>query len=159
MLSIVAFLTIIIILALILTKRLSPLLSLIIVPIIATLIIGQGKDLGTYVVDGIKSIAPTGVMFIFAILFFGVLTDAGTFDPIISKILKAVGKDPVKVALGTAILAMLVHLDGSGAVTFVITVPALLPLYKQLKMSNYVLATIVALGAGTMNVVPGVAQP
>ena len=154
MLSIVAFLTIIIILALILTKRLSPLLSLIIVPIIATLIIGQGKDLGTYVVDGIKSIAPTGVMFIFAILFFGVLTDAGTFDPIISKILKAVGKDPVKVALGTAILAMLVHLDGSGAVTFVITVPALLPLYKQLKMSNYVLATIVALGAGTMNVVP-----
>lgn len=154
MLSIIAFLTILLILALILTKKLSPLLSLIIVPIIATIVIGQGADLGTYVTDGIKSIAPTGVMFIFAILFFGVLTDAGTFDPIISKILKTVGKDPVKVAIGTAVLAMLVHLDGSGAVTFVITIPALLPLYKQLKMSNYVLATIVALGAGTMNVVP-----
>jgi len=154
MLSLVAFLTILIILVLILTKKLSPLLSLIIVPIIATIIIGQGANLGTYVVDGLKSIAPTGVMFIFAILFFGILTDAGTFDPIISKILKTVGKDPVKVAIGTAVLAMLVHLDGSGAVTFVITIPALLPLYKQLKMSNYVLATIVALGAGTMNVVP-----
>lgn len=154
MLSIVAFLTILIILVLILTKKLSPLLSLIIVPIIATLIIGQGADVGTYVIDGIKGIAPTGVMFIFAILFFGVLTDAGTFDPIISRILKTVGKDPVKVAIGTAILAMLVHLDGSGAVTFVITVPALLPLYNQLKMSKYVLATLVALGAGTMNVVP-----
>lgn len=154
MLSLVAFLTILIILALILTKKLSPLLSLIIVPIIATLIIGQGANLGTYVSDGLKSIAPTGVMFIFAILFFGILTDAGTFDPIISKILKTVGNDPVKVAIGTAILAMLVHLDGSGAVTFVIAVPALLPLYKQLKMKNTVLATIVALGAGTMNVVP-----
>ncbi|SHI43115.1 CitMHS family transporter [Lutispora thermophila] len=154
MLSLVAFLTILLILVLILTKKLSPLASLIIVPIIATVVIGQGAKLGTYVVDGIKSIAPTGVMFIFAILFFGVLTDAGTFDPIISKILKTVGKDPVKVAIGTAILAMLVHLDGSGAVTFVITVPALLPLYKQLNMSNSVLATIVALGAGTMNVVP-----
>jgi len=154
MLAIVAFLTILMVLVLILTKKLSPLLSLIIVPIIATLVIGQGADLDTYVVDGIKSIAPTGVMFIFAILFFGVLTDAGTFDPIISRILKAVGNDPIKVAIGTAILAMLVHLDGSGAVTFVITVPALLPLYKQLKMKTSVLATIVALGAGTMNVVP-----
>jgi len=154
MLSLVAFLTILLILVLILTKKLSPLLSLIIVPSIATVIIGQGAKLGTYAVDGIKSIAPTGVMFIFAILFFGILTDAGTFDPIISKILKTVGKDPVKVAIGTAVLAMLVHLDGSGAVTFVITIPALLPLYKQLNMSNSVLATIVALGAGTMNVVP-----
>lgn len=154
MLSIIAFLTIILILVLILTKKLSPLLSLIIVPIIATLIIGQGSSLGTYVTDGLKSIAPTGVMFIFAILFFGILTDAGTFDPIISKILKTVGNDPVKIAIGTAILAMLVHLDGSGAVTFVITIPALLPLYKKLNMSNYVLATTVALGAGVMNVLP-----
>jgi len=154
MLSTVAFITILLILVLILTKKLSPLLSLIIVPIVSTIVIGQGANLGAYVVDGIKNIAPTGVMFIFAILFFGVLTDAGTFDPIISKIIKTVGKDPVKVAIGTAILAMLVHLDGSGAVTFVITVPALLPLYKQLKMKTSVLATIVALGAGTMNVVP-----
>lgn len=63
-------------------------------------------------------------MFIFAILFFGVLSDASTFDPIIKKIINVVGKDPVKIAIGTAILAMFAHLDGSGAVTFLITIPA-----------------------------------
>ena len=104
--------------------------------------------------DGIKKIAPTGVMFIFAILFFGILTDAGTFKPIINKILSIVGKDPAKIAVGTAILAMVVHLDGSGAVTFLVTVPAMLPLYDALGMKRTTLATIVALSAGTMNILP-----
>jgi CitMHS family citrate-Mg2+:H+ or citrate-Ca2+:H+ symporter len=93
-------------------------------------------------------------MFIFSILFFGILTDAGTFRPIIGGILKAVGTDPVKIALGTAILTMIVHLDGSGAVTFLICIPPLLPLYDAVKMRRTTLATIVALSAGTMNVVP-----
>ncbi len=93
-------------------------------------------------------------MFIFAILFFGILTDAGTFQPIIDKILKVVGKDPIKIAIGTAILSMIVHLDGSGAVTFLVTVPAMLPLYEALGMRKTTLATIVALGAGVMNILP-----
>lgn len=93
-------------------------------------------------------------MFIFSILFFGILTDAGTFRPIIKKILGVIGTDPVKIALGTAILAMIVHLDGSGAVTFLICIPALLPVYDAVGMSRTTLATIVALAAGTMNIVP-----
>jgi CitMHS family citrate-Mg2+:H+ or citrate-Ca2+:H+ symporter len=93
-------------------------------------------------------------MFIFAILFFGILTDAGTFKPIINTILRIVGKDPVKIAIGTAVLAMLIHLDGSGAVTFLVTIPAMLPLYDALGMRRTTLATIVALSAGTMNILP-----
>ncbi len=49
---------------------------------------------------------------------------------------------------------MLVHLDGSGAVTFLVTVPAMLPLFDAVGMSRSSLATIVALAAGTMNIVP-----
>jgi len=93
-------------------------------------------------------------MFIFSILFFGILTDAGTFRPIIKRILDIIGTDPVKIAIGTAILAMIVHLDGSGAVTFLICIPALLPVYDAVGMSRGTLATIVALAAGTMNIVP-----
>ena len=103
---------------------------------------------------GIGSVAATGVMFIFSILFFGILTDAGTFRPIIKGILNLVGTDPVKIGIGTAILAAIVHLDGSGAVTFLICVPALLPLYDALGMRRTTLATIVALSAGTMNILP-----
>lgn len=154
MVAALGFITIIVLLAVIMMKKMSPLVALISVPVITALIGGHGLKIGTYINEGVKSIAPTGTMFIFAILFFGILTDAGTFQPIIDKILKIVGKDPIKIALGTAILAMIVHLDGSGAVTFLVTVPAMLPLYEALGMRKTTLATIVALGAGVMNILP-----
>ncbi|WP_242841919.1 citrate:proton symporter [Clostridium beijerinckii] len=93
-------------------------------------------------------------MFIFATLFFGILTDAGTFDPIIKKIFKLVGRDPVKIVLGTAILSMFVHLDGNGAVTFLVVIPALLPLFDAVGMKRTTLATVVALSAGLVNMEP-----
>lgn len=154
MVAVLGFITIIVLLAVIMTKKMSPLVALISVPVITALIGGHGLNIGKYINDGVKSIAPTGTMFIFAILFFGILTDAGTFQPIIDQILKIVGKDPIKIAIGTAILAMIVHLDGSGAVTFLVTVPAMLPLYEALGMRKTTLATIVALGAGVMNILP-----
>ncbi len=154
MLAALGFLTIIVLLILIMAKKASPVVALIVVPSIAAVIGGFGGELNGFIIDGIKTIAPTGTMFIFAILFFGILTDAGTFDPIINKILKIVGSDPVKITLGTAILAMFIHLDGSGAVTFLVTVPAMLPLYDALGMRRTTLATVVALSAGTMNMVP-----
>jgi CitMHS family citrate-Mg2+:H+ or citrate-Ca2+:H+ symporter len=154
MLAFLGFLTIVVLLALIMTKKASPTVALIGVPIITALIAGSGLKIGEFMTSGIQSIAPTGVMFIFAILFFGILSDAGTFDPIISKIINTVGTDPVKIVVGTAILAMIVHLDGSGAVTFLITIPAMLPLYDAIGMKRTTLATVTALGAGTMNILP-----
>lgn len=154
MLAFLGFITVVLLLILIMTKKASPTVALIAVPVITATIGGFGLKIGDFITTGITSIATTGVMFIFAILFFGVLSDAGTFDPIIKKIIEVVGKDPVKIVIGTAILAMLVHLDGSGAVTFLITIPAMLPLYDALGMKRTTLATIVALGAGTMNILP-----
>jgi len=154
MVAVLGILTIALLLALVMTKKASPVIALIIVPIVMALIGGFGADIAKHITDGVKGIATTGVMFIFAILFFGVLTDAGTFQPIIKGILRVVGKDPARITIGTAILAMLVHLDGSGAVTFLVVVPAMLPLYDALKMKRTTLATVVALAAGTMNIVP-----
>lgn len=154
MLALLGFLTIILLLVVIMSKKASPIIALILIPIIAATIGGFGSEINDFVIDGIKAIAPTGTMFIFAILFFGILTDAGTFDPIIQKVLKIVGNDPIKIAMGTAILAMLIHLDGSGAVTFLVTILAMLPLYDALGMQRTTLATIVALSAGTMNILP-----
>ena len=154
MLAILGFLSVILLLIAVMSKKLTPTVALIAVPTVMALIGGFGFEVGTFITNGIKTIAPTGVMFIFAILFFGILNDAGTFDPIIKRIIRAVGSDPVKIAIGTAVLAMIVHLDGSGAVTFLVTIPAVLPLYDAVKMSRTSLATIVALAAGTMNIVP-----
>ena len=60
-------------------------------------------------------------MFAFAILYFGIMTDAGMLDPIIDRILRAVGSKPTRIVVDTALLALLIHLDGSGAVCFLVS--------------------------------------
>ena len=154
MTALLGFAAIVMLLALIMTKKASPVVALIGVPIIMALIGGFGGEIIAFMTTGIQEISTTGVMFIFAILFFGILTDAGTFKPIINKLLKMAGNDPAKIAVATAVLAMLVHLDGSGAVTFLVVIPAMLPIYDALKMRRTTLAMIVALAAGTMNIMP-----
>lgn len=154
MILLTGILIIVVLLALILSKTTSALTALILVPIAGGLLAGFGVETAQFAVAGIKNIAPVAAMFIFAILFFGVLTDAGMFDPIINRILKMVGNDPARIVVGSAVLAMIVHLDGSGAVTFLITIPAMLPLFDRMGMDRRVLACVVALGAGTMNIVP-----
>ncbi|MGO3875483.1 MAG: CitMHS family transporter [Psychrobacter celer] len=154
MLALLGFLTIFVFLALILTKRVSVIVALILVPVVFALIGGFGAELGGFMLDGIVGVAPTGIMLGFAILFFGVMNNAGLFDPLISRVLTLVKGDPVKICIGTVVIAMVAHLDGSGASTFLITVPALLPLYDKLGMKRIILAGLVALGAGTMNMTP-----
>ncbi|GEN81883.1 citrate transporter [Sporosarcina luteola] len=154
MLALLGFLTIFVFLALILTKRMSVIVSLILVPVVFALIGGFGAEMGEFMLEGVKGVVPTGIMLGFAILYFGVMNNAGLFDPLISRVLRAVKGDPLKIVVGTAVIAMLAHLDGSGASTFLIAVPALLPLYDKLGMSRIVLAGVVALGAGVMNLLP-----
>lgn len=171
MLAALGFVTVIVMIVLIMTKKASPAVALIAVPFITGIIacffiadpetgavnfFSNLQSLGSMIAgaDGIGSVAATGVMFIFSILFFGILTDAGTFRPIIGGITRLVGTNPVLITIGTAILAMIVHLDGSGAVTFLICVPPLVPLYDAVGMKRTTLATTVALAAGTMNILP-----
>jgi len=139
---------------LIMTKRMSALLALIIVPIVFALIGGFYTGIGDMMLEGIAQVAPTGVMLVFAILYFGIMIDAGLFEPIVNMILRIVKGDPLKIALGTVALASLVALDGDGTTTFIITVTAMLPLYKKLKMNFYMLATLALLSIGVMNMTP-----
>lgn len=154
MLAFLGLITIVALLFLVMAKKASPIVAMILVPILTSILAGFRLDIFQFITEGILSIAPIGVMFIFAILFFGILADAGSFKPIIRGILKVAGNDPGKVALGSGVLAMTAHLDGSGASTFLIAVPAFLPVYDQLKMKRSTLACIVALSAGTMNILP-----
>ncbi|RHW18551.1 citrate transporter [Sphingomonas gilva] len=140
---------------LIMTKRLSPMVALTLIPILFALIGGfAGPELGTMMLDGIRTLAPTGVMLMFAILYFGIMIDAGLFDPVVRRILRAVGGDPLKVVVGTAILAAIVSLDGDGSTTYMITVASMLPLYKRLRMDALNLTCVTILAGGVMNLTP-----
>lgn len=148
MLATLGFITILCLLAAVMSKRLSPLVALIALPIIAALLGGFGLQTSAFIITGIKNVAPVVGMFVFAILFFGIMTDAGMLDPIIDRILRTVGTRPTRIVVGTATLALLVHLDGSGAVTFLVTVPAMLPLYTRLGIDKRILACVCAMAAG-----------
>ncbi|MES2796503.1 MAG: citrate:proton symporter [Bacteroidota bacterium] len=155
MLALLGFATIITFLVLIMTKKLSVMTALVITPIVFGLLAGfNSKELGEFALAGIKQVAPTGILLMFAVLYFATMLDAGLFDPVIAFIIKSVKGDPLKVILGTAILTMIVHLDGDGTATFMIVLSAFLPIYKQLKINRLILSSIVALSVGPLHLVP-----
>jgi CitMHS family citrate-Mg2+:H+ or citrate-Ca2+:H+ symporter len=140
---------------LIMTRRLSPLVALISVPVLFALLGGfGGAQLGEMMLSGLRTLAPTGVMLMFAILYFGLMIDVGLFDPLIAAILRVVGNDPLKVVVGTALLATLVSLDGDGSTTYMITVAAMLPLYRRLRLDPLSLTCVTILANGTLNLTP-----
>ena len=155
MLSVFGFATIGIFLILIITKRLSVLTALVLVPVGIGLLAGfSPKELGEMILAGIKQVAPTGILLMFAVLYFATMLDAGLFDPVIAGIIRYVQGDPLKVIIGTAILTMIVHLDGDGTATFMIVMSAFLPIYRQLKINKLILPGIVALSVGPLHLVP-----
>ena len=154
MLTLLGLGTVLALLLLILFRLTSVLVALTLVPVAAALIGGFGGSLGSFAMDGIRGVTPVAALLAFAVIYFGVMNDAGLFDPIIRMLVRLVGADPVRIALGTAAVASVAHLDGAGASTFMVTVPAMLPLYQRAGMSPLVLASITALAAGTMNMLP-----
>ncbi|MEU6338134.1 CitMHS family transporter [Streptomyces cellulosae] len=154
MLTILGFAMIATFLVLIMTKKMSPIAALVLIPALFCVAVGKGAHLGDYVIDGVSSLAPTAAMLMFAIVYFGVMIDVGLFDPVVRGILRFCKADPMRVVVGTAVLAAIVSLDGDGSTTFMITVSAMYPLYKRLGMSLVVMTGVAAMANGVMNTVP-----
>ncbi len=98
-------------------------------------------------------------MFVFAIVYFGVMQDTGLFRPVIDGLIRLTRGNVVFVAMGTAAIGIAAHLDGAGATTFLLTIPALLPLYARLGMSRYLMLMLLATGAGVTNMLPWAGPP
>lgn len=154
MLTILGFVMIATFLVLIMMKKMSPIAALVLIPALFCVFVGKGAHLGDYVLDGVGNLAPTAAMLMFAIVYFGVMIDVGLFDPIVRGILRFCKADPMRIVVGTAVLAAIVSLDGDGSTTFMITVSAMYPLYKRLKMSLVVMTGVAATANGVMNTLP-----
>ena len=137
-----------VLLALILFNRCSPLVGLVAVAAGAGVVGGFGLKTASFMLEGITTIAPVVAMFVFAIVFFGIMTDAGLLDPIIARVLSLTGLRPTRIVIASALLALLVHLDGSGAVCFLVVIPAMRPLYERVGIDRRVLACVVSMAAG-----------
>lgn len=154
-LSLIGFLTILVIVVLLLSNKVIPIVAMVIPPIIGALLAGYSfSELGGFFEDGIGSVISVAVMFIFAIMFFGIMQDAGLFDPFIKKMVAFSRGNIIIVCIITVLIAAIAQLDGSGASTFLIAIPALLPLYKKLNMNPYLLLLLIAGSASIMNMLP-----
>ncbi len=111
-------------------------------------------DVAAMIKAGFNSTGPTAALFVFSVLYFGIMTDAGMFDVIIGKLMTLVGDNVIGVAMVTCIIALVGHLDGGGASTFCIVVPAMLPVYKRMHMRPTTLLRIAVLSMGVLNLMP-----
>lgn len=159
MLAVLGFATIIMIIVLLLRNVTVPALAFIgVSTVTAAILVATGtftiKEMGEFIGAGVEGVHSTAALFIFSVLFFGIMTDVGMFDRIINALMKKVGNNVVGVAMMTCIIAMIGHLDGGGASTFLITIPAMLPVYKRLKMRPTTLLLICVTAMGVMNLLP-----
>jgi CitMHS family citrate-Mg2+:H+ or citrate-Ca2+:H+ symporter len=154
MLTLLAFAMIVVFMALIMTKRMSVLTALILVPIAFAILGGFARDIGPMMLEGVRALAPTAVMLLFAILFFSVMIDVGLFEPIVRRVVRLVAGDPVRILVGTSVLTLLISLDGDGSTTYLIVTSALLPLYQRLGLSRLMLASVIMQAGGVMNILP-----
>lgn len=153
-LALLGFLMVATFMTLIMTKKMTPLVALIVIPSLFGLLAGQSAGLGDMMIEGIKNLAPTGVMLLFAILFFSTMTDTGLFDPLVGRLVNLVHGDPLLILLGSVVLCALVSLDGDGSTTYIITIAALLPLYKRFEMKRIYLVCLLMVTSGIMNLTP-----
>ena len=145
---------VIIFMFLLMTKRISAMNGLILLPIVFGIALGFGPKVGAMALAGIRQVAPTAVMIAFAMFFFMIMIDAGLFDPLINAILRATKGDPLRVIVGTALLAGIVSLDGDGATTYIITTSAMLAVHRKLKINPIILPALAIMQNGVMNITP-----
>lgn len=158
MITFMAYALIAVFMVLIMTKKLSPFVALVTVPILFG-IIGQvaglwNVDLGKAALDGLKTTSTTAIMLLFAVLFFTLMIDTGLFDPLSNVMIKFAKGDPLKVMLATVILSAGVSLNGDGTTTMIIVCTAFVPIYKKLKMSLLDLAVLLILSHSVLNLLP-----
>lgn len=158
-LALLGFATVIAVIVLLLRNVTVPALAFVSVSTITATILVVTKtfsldEMADFIKGGVSGVHGTAILFIFSVLFFGIMTDAGMFDTIINALMKKVGNNIIGVTLMTCLIAVIGHLDGGGASTFLITIPAMLPVYKRLHMRRETLLLICVTAMGVMNLLP-----
>lgn len=154
-LGIVGFIMVVAIVAILVSGKGQPVPLFVFVPIIAALAAGfTPAEIFTFIQAGVGKTWSTAVLFIFSIIYFSMMNDVGLFDPIVNFLVKKAGNNTVMVTISTALLAIVSHLDGALASTMLITIPAMLPIYKKMHMRPVVLVCIIGAAFSVMNLLP-----
>lgn len=155
MVALIGFIMIFLIVFLLLKGKMSPIVVLALIPTVAALLLGfSPQEIAGFIEDGISTTTSNGILFIFSVIYFGVMSDTGMFDVIVNFLVKKAGNNVIAVTVATAIIATIAHLDGTTATTVLITIPALYPVYKAMKIDTKILLCLTGACMGVMNLLP-----
>lgn len=155
MLAVIGYLVILVMMLMILKNKALPLFCFAVLPVIGAFCAGFSvKEVLEFVNKGVGTTWKTAVLFIFSVVYFGVMNDAGMFDRMVNALLKVAGRNITLLFIATVLIATVGHIDGATASTYLISFPVMLPIFKRLKLNPLVLLLLVASATGIMNLVP-----
>lgn len=154
-LAIIGFILISTLMYVLISDKMSPPVAFVIFPLIAAILTGADiSQMSEYVQIGLGSILNTAVLFLFSISYFTLMSEQGLFDPLVDFIISKVGKNITAIFIAVILVATVAHLDGSGASTYLITIPAFKPIMDRLNVKpTAFLGTAIGVMA-VMNLIP-----
>lgn len=155
MLALIGFVLMAVLMFVLIKEKMAPPIAFILLPLIAAVCAGFGmEELAGFIKTGMNTMLSTAILFIFSISYFTMMSDAGLFDPVINFLIKKAGKSVTTIFVAVVLTTFVAHLDGSGATTFLIVVPAFLPICKKMGVRPQALLGAMCGAYGVMNLVP-----
>lgn len=111
------------------------------------------KTLVVFIKDGVKSVTDTAALFVFSILFFSVLNASGFFTKILNAFLSKM-KANISSLHSYCFYCCCCTFRWFGCFSFLIVIPALLPIYERLSIRKTSMLLIITSAMGVMNVIP-----
>lgn len=127
----------------------------ILIPVLGALACGFSiSEICGFISEGIASVTDTALLFLFSILYFSILGETGIFNVLAHFFLKYMKNNIYLFLLLTFGMAVLIQMDGSGAMTMLIIIPMMLPMYDAMNIRRAALVCACAVGTGVANMLP-----
>ena len=155
MYAILGYAMIILLTVLLLTKKVEPIVGFTIVPPVFALIAGYSiSEIGGFIKTGVSGAMGTSLLAMMSIIFFSIMTENGLFDPVVNLLVKKAGNNVAVVTVIAAIIAHFSHLDTGTTSTLLVTIPAMLPIFRRLGIDRKYLYMEIVQAIAVMNLLP-----
>lgn len=155
LLGITGFAIVVLMVILLLKGKAIPMAVFTILPIIGAFINGFSlNEIIEFIKTGVGTVWSMAALFVFVVTYFGIMSDVGMFDKLVDMLVNIANGRVVGLFLVISIVAMIGHLDGNSPTTYLITIPALLPLCKKLHIRTTSVMLVTCASVTVMNLVP-----
>ncbi len=124
-------------------------------PIAACALMGYSpKEINGFIGSGLQSVGGTLFLMVTAVLYFGILHEAGVFKALVKFVMGFLGNRVSGTLAVTAIISFLTQLDGSGATTALCTIPTMKPIFEKEHIRKESLLLVESLASGIFCLLP-----